>query len=119
MNTEANVYHVPVLAERVVELLLPAPGKIIVDGTLGGGGHTELLLSRGARVIGFDQDAEAADLNAAGGGSRTCADCHQDGDDKECTRRERVGQLLCRYVLEARGRKGGDGHENAASFDCR
>ncbi len=59
MNTEANVYHVPVLAERVVELLLPAPGKIIVDGTLGGGGHTELLLSRGARVIGFDQDAEA------------------------------------------------------------
>ena len=52
-------YHVPVLAEQVTELLQPAPGRVIVDATLGGGGHSELLLARGAQVVGFDQDLEA------------------------------------------------------------
>ncbi|MDO5296653.1 MAG: 16S rRNA (cytosine(1402)-N(4))-methyltransferase RsmH [bacterium] len=59
MNAESNIYHIPVLAGRVAELLQPAPGKVYADGTLGGGGHAELLLRRGAKVIGFDQDIEA------------------------------------------------------------
>jgi 16S rRNA (cytosine1402-N4)-methyltransferase len=52
-------FHEPVLLREVVELLAPAPGKVFVDGTLGGGGHSEAFLQAGARVIGLDQDPEA------------------------------------------------------------
>lgn len=52
-------YHRPVLLAEVVEALAPGPGKTIVDGTLGGGGHAAALLAAGARVIGLDQDREA------------------------------------------------------------
>lgn len=51
--------HASVLAREVVEILRPAPGKLLLDGTLGGGGHSELLLERGARVIGLDKDPRA------------------------------------------------------------
>jgi 16S rRNA (cytosine1402-N4)-methyltransferase len=56
---EHVTYHKPVLLKEVAELLEPAPGKIFVDGTLGGGGHSKMLLEAGARVIGLDQDPEA------------------------------------------------------------
>jgi len=56
--------HVPVLENEVVEILRPAPGRILLDGTLGGGGHAERLLAKGARVIGLDRDPRA--LAAAG-----------------------------------------------------
>src|SRR4051812_36591254 len=52
-------YHTPVLLAETVQCLAPAKGKLIVDGTLGGGGHAEALLERGAMVIGLDQDPEA------------------------------------------------------------
>ena len=55
--------HTPVLAQEVIDDLQPAPGKVFVDGTLGGAGHTRLLLDAGARVIGIDQDPYA--LNRA------------------------------------------------------
>jgi 16S rRNA (cytosine1402-N4)-methyltransferase len=56
--------HVPVLLDRVVELLLPAvsvPGAVVVDCTLGMGGHAEALLAAapGARLVGLDRDPEA------------------------------------------------------------
>lgn len=51
--------HVPVLAEAVQAALQPAPGRVIVDGTLGGAGHTRALLSAGAAVYGIDQDPAA------------------------------------------------------------
>ena len=51
-------YHAPVLAGELVELLRNA--KSVLDGTLGGGGHTEALLDVGvARVVGIDRDPEA------------------------------------------------------------
>lgn len=56
MNTP---YHKPVLLDEVVEYMLPAEGKLIVDATLGGGGHTEAMLKAGAQVIGVDQDEQA------------------------------------------------------------
>lgn len=56
---EAPFYHLPVLMQEVLDFLQPAPGKLIFDGTLGGGGHTEALLQHGARVVGMDQDEEA------------------------------------------------------------
>ena len=60
--------HVPVLRDRIVDLLEPAlsePGSVCVDGTLGMGGHAEAILDRcpQARVIGLDRDAEALRLS--------------------------------------------------------
>jgi 16S rRNA (cytosine1402-N4)-methyltransferase len=52
-------YHAPVLPDEVLHYLQPAPGKVFLDCTLGGGGHSELLLAAGAQVIAVDQDAEA------------------------------------------------------------
>ena len=52
--------HIPVMHAEVLELLVPAPGQILVDATVGGGGHTRLLAERVAgtgRIIGLDQDA--------------------------------------------------------------
>ena len=51
--------HEPVLAGEVVTFLRPASGRTIIDGTLGGGGHSSLLLKGGARVIAFDRDPAA------------------------------------------------------------
>ncbi len=51
----AFVHHT-VLRREAVELLAAAPGKLVLDGTLGGGGHAEALLDAGARVVGLDQD---------------------------------------------------------------
>ena len=56
--------HQTVLRREAVELLAAGPGKTILDGTLGGGGHALALLQAGARVIGLDQDPLA--LKAAG-----------------------------------------------------
>lgn len=54
-------YHVPVMVREVLTYLEPARGGVYMDGTLGGGGHTEAILaaSESARVIGVDQDPEA------------------------------------------------------------
>ena len=59
------MYHRPVLLEETVEMLQPLPGRTILDGTLGGGGHSEALLEAGARVIGLDQDPEALESASA------------------------------------------------------
>jgi 16S rRNA (cytosine1402-N4)-methyltransferase len=59
--------HVPVLLNEVVQWLQPAPGKILVDGTLGGGGHTRELAQRvepGGLVIALDRDPAALDAAA-------------------------------------------------------
>ncbi|MEM6910452.1 MAG: 16S rRNA (cytosine(1402)-N(4))-methyltransferase RsmH [Verrucomicrobiota bacterium] len=52
-------YHRSVLWEKSVQALQPTAGKVLVDCTLGGGGHAEGLLQAGARVIGLDRDGEA------------------------------------------------------------
>jgi 16S rRNA (cytosine1402-N4)-methyltransferase len=56
--------HVPVLRDRVLELLQPAlsvPGAVMVDATLGRAGHANAILSRhpGLSLIGIDTDATA------------------------------------------------------------
>jgi 16S rRNA (cytosine1402-N4)-methyltransferase len=56
---EDFVYHRPVLQKEVLELLNPKLGFLIVDGTCGGGGHTEALLESGADVLALDQDPDA------------------------------------------------------------
>ena len=62
VQDDESEYHIPVLRERAIDLLLSNPSGVYVDGTLGGGGHSRALLQRlgeRARVFGFDQDAEA------------------------------------------------------------
>jgi 16S rRNA (cytosine1402-N4)-methyltransferase len=58
-NCRAGEYHAPVLPLEVLRAFDPVSGRLVVDCTLGGGGHSELLLEAGARVIGVDQDPEA------------------------------------------------------------
>jgi 16S rRNA (cytosine1402-N4)-methyltransferase len=60
--------HVPVLRQRCLDLLAPAisaDGAILVDATLGLGGHTESALEEfpNLRVIGFDRDPEALEMS--------------------------------------------------------
>ena len=61
--------HVPVLLDRCLELLTPAldrPGAVVVDATLGLGGHSEALLQRfpDVRLVGVDRDPDALALSA-------------------------------------------------------
>ena len=54
--------HRPVLLKTAVEWLRPAPGSVIVDATLGAGGHAQALLDAvgpDGRVVGIDRDADA------------------------------------------------------------
>jgi 16S rRNA (cytosine1402-N4)-methyltransferase len=57
--------HVPVLPAEVLHYLAPAPGEVIVDATVGAGGHACLIAERvgpGGRLIGLDQDPAMLDL---------------------------------------------------------
>src|SRR6185437_13595126 len=56
------MYHLPVMLDECLEYLDPKAGEVIVDATLGGGGHSEKIASRigpEGRLIGIDQDPEA------------------------------------------------------------
>jgi 16S rRNA (cytosine1402-N4)-methyltransferase len=59
-------HHLSVLPEEVIRFLDPTDGKIYLDGTLGGGGHSALILEKapGAFLVGIDRDQTA--LAAAG-----------------------------------------------------
>lgn len=54
-------FHDPVMVEEVLEILETAREGVILDGTLGGGGHTEAMLRRWprCRILGVDRDPEA------------------------------------------------------------
>ncbi len=55
----AGDYHLPVFPAEVIEWSGAGPDTFVIDGTLGGGGHSELFLKTGARVLGVDRDPEA------------------------------------------------------------
>jgi 16S rRNA (cytosine1402-N4)-methyltransferase len=57
--------HQTVLRREAVMLLDPGPGKTILDGTVGGGGHALALSEAGARVVGLDQDPLALEATRA------------------------------------------------------
>ncbi len=59
-------YHLPVLTEAVLSALEPLADGIVLDATVGGGGHARQLLERfpRSRLLGSDMDPEA--LRAAG-----------------------------------------------------
>jgi 16S rRNA (cytosine1402-N4)-methyltransferase len=59
----ARFPHASVLLEEVVGGLDPRAGDVIVDATLGAGGHSEAILDRtGATLVGIDRDDTALDL---------------------------------------------------------
>ncbi len=70
-ESSAKVYsstfdHAPVLSREVIELLSPRNGGVYVDGTLGGAGHSRLILEvTGTRLIGIDRDASALEAARA------------------------------------------------------
>jgi 16S rRNA (cytosine1402-N4)-methyltransferase len=59
--------HQPVMEAEVLDVLRPVPPGLVVDATVGGGGHAAALLRAlpGIRVLGIDRDAAA--VEAAGG----------------------------------------------------
>jgi len=66
MDTPADFRHEPVLLHEVLELLHLAHGAYVVDGTVGGGGHSFHILEAIApngHLLGLDRDTRA--LNAA------------------------------------------------------
>jgi len=56
---DAGHYHLPVFPSEIATWMAPQSGKFIIDGTLGGGGHSEIFLHSGATVLGVDLDPEA------------------------------------------------------------
>jgi 16S rRNA (cytosine1402-N4)-methyltransferase len=62
-----DTIHTPVMLERTVELLAPAlerEGAVLVDATLGMGGHAEAFLARfgGLELVGLDRDTDALEI---------------------------------------------------------
>jgi 16S rRNA (cytosine1402-N4)-methyltransferase len=60
--TMAEFHHIPVLLSETLEILDCRPGHVVVDATIGGGGHSAEIAKRivpGGRLIGIDRDAEA------------------------------------------------------------
>jgi 16S rRNA (cytosine1402-N4)-methyltransferase len=62
-----RIGHVPVLRDRIVGLLAPAlaqPGAVLVDATLGLGGHSAAVLAQTSdcRLIGLDRDEQALEI---------------------------------------------------------
>ncbi len=53
--------HEPVMLHEVVDLLQPQPGKCIIDGTIGLGGHSSAILEAAddVQVLGIDRDKDA------------------------------------------------------------
>lgn len=60
--------HTPIMLGVTISTLLPERGGIFVDCTLGGGGHSEVLLQRlapGSKLIGIDRDEDAIEAASA------------------------------------------------------
>jgi 16S rRNA (cytosine1402-N4)-methyltransferase len=65
-ESSSRSYHLSVLPSEVLTYLITNPEGIYLDGTLGGGGHAELItskLGKKAKYIGIDQDKEAIEYS--------------------------------------------------------
>jgi 16S rRNA (cytosine1402-N4)-methyltransferase len=66
MMSQVSTAHVPVLLDEVLHWLRPRPGGVLVDGTLGGGGHTRALAERvGPQGLVLAMDRDPAAIAAA------------------------------------------------------
>ncbi len=53
------MYHVPIMRDRITQLLQVERGGLYLDATLGGGGHSQAILDAGGRVVAIDRDDDA------------------------------------------------------------
>jgi 16S rRNA (cytosine1402-N4)-methyltransferase len=100
----AEFAHRPVMVDVVVELFAPVPPGVVVDATLGGGGHAEALLDAHPHlsVLGLDQDPDAiaaATTRLARFGDRVTV---------RRTRFDRIAQVVAE-VLPGLGQPGASG----------
>jgi 16S rRNA (cytosine1402-N4)-methyltransferase len=64
----SHFHHVPVLLAESADHLHLKPGAVVLDGTVGGGGHAETILDRTSPdglLVGLDLDSEALEASAA------------------------------------------------------
>ncbi len=81
-------YHISVLPAETLKYLNIRPGGIYIDGTVGDGGHTRLILEAGGKVLAIDQDPEALQRTAErfGMGKELNADLTLKTEDLTLTR---------------------------------
>jgi len=96
--------HIPVMAETVTEIFSTVPSGLILDATIGGGGHSlEILKSRDdLDVIGIDQDPEAlaaADSKLAGFANRVSL-IHSRFDDLSAVAKQIGNQKLSGFIFD-------------------
>lgn len=62
---ERDLWHLPVMTEQIIGFLIRETTEVIVDCTVGTGGHAEAMLeaaSEGATLVGFDLDSDALEI---------------------------------------------------------
>ena len=61
LQMDSDFSHLPVMAHEIVALFAPVPDGVVVDATVGGGGHAAAILSSrpGLRLVGLDRDLDA------------------------------------------------------------
>ena len=96
--------HIPVMVESVTEIFSTVPSGLILDATIGGGGHSyEILKSRDdLNVIGIDQDSEAlaaADSNLVGFANRVSL-IHGRFDDLSAVAKQMGNQKLSGFLFD-------------------
>ncbi len=65
-NVKKDICHKPVLLQEVLHFLAPQPGKVYVDVTLGGGGHTRAILQTEPSCIVIGMDWDESVINSTG-----------------------------------------------------
>lgn len=105
----AAPFHVPVLGNEVVRLLAPVAGRLYLDGTVGGGGHAQLILaaSDGSRLLACDRDPAAIRESANrlakfGGRARVVLSNFADVAEDEEVRRSGLGGALLDLGVSSR-----------------
>lgn len=61
-ETHQGIFHKPILLNESLKLLLVDPSGVYVDGTMGGGGHSEAILThlnKKGKLVGIDRDGDA------------------------------------------------------------
>jgi len=65
VSNDIEFAHVPVMVDEIVAAFVGIPAGVVLDGTFGGGGHSEALLDADERISILGVDRDAAALSAA------------------------------------------------------